>query len=76
LLVVRDVNCISMLSEIQPLTPPCSSPLSSEHHVLFQPLMILQYICNIELDKLGLLGDDVVLENLEIRKDLLQEAFG
>jgi hypothetical protein len=38
--------------------------------------MILQYICNIELDNLGLLGDDVVLENLEIRKDLLQEAFG
>jgi hypothetical protein len=43
---------------------------------MFSLFFILQYICNIELDKLGLLGDDVVLENLEIRKDLLQEAFG
>lgn len=35
-----------------------------------------KYIHNIELEELGLLGGDVVLENLEIRKDVLQERMG
>ncbi|CAM9384395.1 unnamed protein product, partial [Sphacelaria rigidula] len=35
-----------------------------------------RYIHNIELEGLGLLGGDVVLENLEIRKDVLRDSLG
>lgn len=34
-----------------------------------------KYIHNIELEELGLLGGDVVLENLEIRKDVLRDSL-
>ena len=34
-----------------------------------------KYIHNIELEGLGLMGGDVVLENLEIRKDVLHESL-
>lgn len=34
-----------------------------------------KYIHNIELEELGLLGGDVVLENLEIRKEILHESL-
>lgn len=38
--------------------------------------LLNKYIHNIELERLGLLGGDVVLENLEIRKDVLRDRLG
>ncbi|CAN0120166.1 unnamed protein product, partial [Ectocarpus sp. 12 AP-2014] len=35
-----------------------------------------KYIHNIELEELGLMGGDVVLENLELRKDVLHDIGG
>ena len=35
-----------------------------------------KYIVGIDLEELGLLGGDLVLENLELRRDVLQEVLG
>ena len=35
-----------------------------------------KYIIGIDLEELGLLGGDLVLENLELRRDVLQEVLG
>ena len=35
-----------------------------------------KYIVDVQLEELGLLGGDVVLENLELRHDVLQRVLG
>lgn len=36
---------------------------------------LAKYIHNIELEELGIMGGEIVLENLELKKDVLHESL-
>jgi vacuolar protein sorting-associated protein 13B len=60
-------NLLSNVLSLTPLKRLIATTIQSQ---------LSRFIEGIELDSLGLLGGDLVLENLELRKDVVQELLG